>query len=125
MTPQDKKKDGDAKKEEEKKTEGDAKKDEKKEGEPKKDDAPKTAGVTLSAEEVAAIKELPEADQAAALAQKICPVQEDDDGKPNHLGAMGKPIKKVIKGKTVYLCCKGCVEDLEKDPDKFLAKLAK
>ncbi|MDB5350454.1 MAG: hypothetical protein JWN86_1701 [Planctomycetota bacterium] len=91
----------------------------------KKDDKLKTADITLTAEEIAGIKKLPEADQAAALAQKICPVQEDEDGKPNHLGAMGKPFKKVVKGKTVYLCCGGCAEDLEKDPDKYLAKLAK
>ena len=37
--------------------------------------------------------------------EKVCPVGEDEDGKSNHLGAMGKPIKKEIKGKTVYLCC--------------------
>jgi len=104
------------------------KKDDAPAAEPKKDekdDTPKVVSVVLSAEEIAAIKKLPDADQKAALAQKVCPVGEDEDGKSNHLGAMGKPIKKEIKGKTVYLCCESCIEDIEKNPDKYLAKIAK
>lgn len=93
-------------------------------GEPKKEAA---ASVKLSDEEIAEIKKLPDpADAEAALAQKICAVGEDEDTKaPNHLGSMGVPIKEVVKGKTVYLCCKGCVEDLKADPDKYLAKIGK
>jgi outer membrane biosynthesis protein TonB len=88
----------------------------------KKEDGQAKAGeVKLSAEEVANIKKLPEADQAAALAQKVCLVNEEQG--ENHLGAMGVPVKRVVKGRTVFLCCKGCIEDLEKDPDKYLAKL--
>jgi hypothetical protein len=36
---------------------------------------------------------------------------------------MGKPVKKVVNGREVFLCCAGCTADLEKDPDKFLARL--
>lgn len=106
----------DAKKDDAKKEEGKA--DDAKKEEPKKEE-PKTAGETLNAEEIAAINKLPEADRKAALAQKVCLVGGD------HLGAMGAPVKKVVKGKTVFLCCDSCSEDLEKNPDKYLAKLPK
>lgn len=91
----------------------------------KSPDAPKPADdkkdtVTLTDKEIKNIQMLPEADQKLALLQKVCLV-----GDPNHLGEMGVPVKEVVMGKTVFLCCKSCVEDLKKDPDKYLAKLAK
>ncbi len=89
-----------------------------------KDDAPKTSAVNLSADEIAEIKKLPAADQDAALAQKICPVGEDD-GKPNHLGVMGTPVKVEVNGKTAFVCCKSCVDDLKKEPEKYLSKIGK
>ncbi len=49
--------------------------------------------------------------------QKICPVS----GQP--LGAMGEPVKVVVKGRTVFLCCAGCKKKLLADPDKYLKKL--
>jgi YHS domain-containing protein len=67
----------------------------------------------------AGVAELPEADRALALKQKICPVSDEP------LGSMGKPVKLEIKGRTVFLCCGGCEEDFKKDPDKYLAKLDK
>ena len=60
---------------------------------------------------------LSEADRAAAEKQHVCPVTD----KP--LGTMGKPYKVQVKGQTVFLCCDGCEEELQKDPDKYLAKL--
>ncbi len=65
----------------------------------------------------AAIAELPEADQEAARAQKICPVS----GEP--LGSMGTPCKVTVKDREVFLCCKGCEGAIEEDPDTYLAKL--
>ena len=98
---------------------------EKKDGEPAETEAPKTADVTLSEDEVAAVKELGDpADVDAALAQKICAVGEED-GKPNHLGTMGKPIKVDVAGKTAFVCCKGCVDELKANPEKYLAKIGK
>ena len=88
--------------------------------EPKKDDAPKTADVTLTPEEVAEIKKLPEAEQVIALAQKVCPVGDGHLGDPD----MGLPYKKVVDGKTVFLCCKGCEKAFDKDLAKYLAKAA-
>jgi len=64
-----------------------------------------------------AMAELSEADRAAALAQKVCPVSGET------LGEMGAPIKVTVKGRDVFLCCPSCQEKLEADPDKYLAKL--
>lgn len=75
--------------------------------------------VTLSAEQMEAIKKLPEADQALALEQKVCPSSGEN------LGAMDVPIKIDVKGQAVFLCCKGCLDDAEKNPDTMLAKLGK
>jgi len=35
------------------------------------------------------------------------------------LGEMGKPIKVTHEGTDVYLCCKSCNKDFEKDPAKY------
>lgn len=56
-------------------------------------------------------------DRVLAEKQKMCPVTEDP------LGAMGVPIKLDVKGQTVFLCCKGCKDDFENEPDEYLAKL--
>jgi YHS domain-containing protein len=62
---------------------------------------------------------LSDADTAAAKKQRICPVSGEV------LGAMGKPYKVTIQGRTVFLCCPGCEEKLRNDPDKYLSKLEK
>ncbi len=63
------------------------------------------------------ISMLEEDDQKLARAQKICPVSDQA------LGSMGIPIKLEVKGKTVFLCCRGCEKRILADPDKYLAKL--
>lgn len=40
------------------------------------------------------------------------------------LGGMGKPYGFVMKGQEVRLCCKNCRKDFDKEPEKFLKKLA-
>ncbi len=35
------------------------------------------------------------------------------------LGEHGKPVKVSYQGTDVYLCCKDCVKDFNKDPEKF------
>ena len=86
-------------------------------------DGPKTEVAAepakLSDAEIAEIKKLPADEQPIALAQVSCPVSD------GHLGDMGVPIKKVVDGKTVYLCCGGCEKSLEAEPAKYLAKLKK
>ena len=49
--------------------------------------------------------------------QKTCPVTDQP------LGSMGKPVKVVVKGRTVFLCCAGCKKKLLANPDKYLKKL--
>mgnify|MGYP001011980111 CR=1 FL=1 len=49
--------------------------------------------------------------------QKTCPVTDQP------LGSMGKPVKVVVKGRTVFLCCAGCKKKLLADPEKFFKKL--
>ncbi len=71
-----------------------------------------------------ALAQLPEADQAAAKAQKTCPVSDEP------LGDMGTPIKITVKdsdGKEheVFLCCASCEDAIEDDPDTYLANLKK
>jgi YHS domain-containing protein len=39
------------------------------------------------------------------------------------LGSMGKPYVHEYKGQEVKFCCKGCLKDFNKDPDKFMKKL--
>ena len=52
--------------------------------------------------------------KAEVKAQTTCPV-------------MGGPVNKSIfvdaEGKRIYLCCKGCIAPVKKDPKKYIAKL--
>lgn len=75
--------------------------------------------VKLTDEEIARIKKLPEDEQAAAIAQAICPVSG------HHLGFMGVPAKTTALGRTIYLCCSGCEDDVKADPKAIIAKLQK
>src|SRR5688572_21911164 len=52
---------------------------------------------STSTEITAAMAELDEADRAAALAQKVCPVSDEP------LGSMGKPLKVEVEGRTVFI----------------------
>jgi hypothetical protein len=49
--------------------------------------------------------------------QKTCPVTG------SALGSMGPPIPVTVKGQTIYVCCKGCVETVQTDSDANLAKV--
>ena len=67
----------------------------------------------------AALAKLPEADRLAAEKQHMCPVRGE------MLGTMGAPLKVAVKGQDVWLCCKGCKDQLLESPDEYLAKLPK
>ena len=75
--------------------------------------------VKLTADELAAIKELPTAEQTGAIQQAVCPVSA------HHLGSMEKPIKVTAEGRTFYLCCEGCEKELKANPKAVIAKLDK
>jgi hypothetical protein len=57
-------------------------------------------------------------DRKLAEQQKYCAIDSD-----NRLGEMGVPVKVMIKDEPVFLCCKGCKKEAEKDPDKTLARV--
>jgi hypothetical protein len=99
--------------------------------EPKADEAPKLDGPkadnskakdgagSFSDKELAAIKQLPEAEQAIALKQRVCPVSGGT------LGEMGKPFQVKYEGRSFYLCCKSCEGEVKADPKAIIAKLDK
>jgi uncharacterized protein (TIGR03000 family) len=64
-----------------------------------------------------ALAELSPADRKLAVAQKYCAVQPE-----NPLGAMGKPVKVMMKGEPVFLCCETCMKQARRAPDQALAK---
>jgi hypothetical protein len=54
------------------------------------------------------------ADEKAIAAQKVCPVSRED------LFAMGGPLKVSRGEKSLFICCKGCLKELQANPERFL-----
>ncbi len=48
--------------------------------------------------------------------QEVCPVMGSE------LNSMGAPIKTLVDGKPLYLCCSACVPKLKDAPETYLAK---
>jgi len=59
----------------------------------------------------AAIHRLPKTPDAR---QATCPVTAAQ------LGSMGAPVPVEVDGRTEYVCCAGCVEELRENPEKYL-----
>jgi hypothetical protein len=59
-----------------------------------------------------------QADARAVAALKICPVSKED------LGSMGGPLKVTRGDKSTFICCKGCLKQIQANPDKFLGASA-
>lgn len=76
-----------------------------------------SGGGTVAATGKSGLAKLSAEDRALAEKQRTCPVTDEP------LGSMGAPVKVTIKGRTVFLCCAGCEDELKSDPDKYLAKL--
>lgn len=66
----------------------------------------------------AALSKLPKDDRALAEAQRYCPMMDS-----TRLGAMGKPVKVMLDGKPVFLCCAGCEDDAKADAKKTVTKV--
>ncbi|HEX6962497.1 MAG TPA: hypothetical protein VF175_11560 [Lacipirellula sp.] len=64
-----------------------------------------------------ALANLSPEDRALAEKQKICPVTDEP------LGSMGAPIKVVVEGREVFVCCEGCVDELKNNFAKYDDKL--
>ena len=76
--------------------------------------------MTEDQKEIAAeLAKLSPADRELAEKQKVCPVS----GEP--LGSMGQPEKITAHGKDLFICCKGCRDEVMNHPEKYLAKLGK
>ncbi len=55
-----------------------------------------------------------QADAKAVAALKTCPVSKED------LDSMGGPLKVTRGDKSTFICCKGCLKQIQAYPDKFL-----
>jgi Cu(I)/Ag(I) efflux system membrane fusion protein len=67
----------------------------------------------------AALAKLSDTDRREVDAQKFCPIL-----KTNRLGSMGPPVKLMIEGEPVFLCCEGCKEAATENTGDTLAKVA-
>jgi Cu(I)/Ag(I) efflux system membrane fusion protein len=65
----------------------------------------------------AALTELSPEDRLLAKEQRVCPVAG------TLLGSMGVPVKVMVRGRAVFICCEGCRASLLAEPAKYLAKL--
>ena len=74
----------------------------------------------VEADVKAAFAKLNASDRAAAEAQRWCPIMPDD-----RLGAMGTPVRIMLEGKPVFLCCAECEKDARANPKATWAKVEK
>lgn len=74
--------------------------------------------VGLAPEVKAELGKLNASDRRKVLAQRLCPISE---GSP--LGSMGPPVKIMLDGQPVYLCCEGCESAAKDKPQETLAKV--
>jgi uncharacterized protein (TIGR03000 family) len=59
-------------------------------------------------------------DRDLAEKQRFCAVQEGI-----RLGSMGVPVKVMVKGQPVFLCCEACQKEARAEPGKTLARVKK
>jgi hypothetical protein len=64
------------------------------------------------------LEKLSAADRSLAEQQRVCPITG------SRLGSMGAPIKVMVEGQPVFLCCEGCKDEALKNPKATLAKVA-
>jgi YHS domain-containing protein len=50
--------------------------------------------------------------------QRICPVTGEK------LGSMGRPISVSVSGRTIQVCCQACVAAVQRNPEKYLQRVA-
>jgi hypothetical protein len=74
-------------------------------------------GGSSSATTVPASGEPTAEDRALLARQEVCPVTGE------RLDSMGGPVRVVVEGQTVFLCCKSCEAPLRKDPARYLGTL--
>ena len=72
---------------------------------------------TMEKEIAESLAQLSAADRKLVQAQRFCTMMEY-----SRLGAMGTPVKVMIDGKPVFVCCESCVEEAVKGGEDTLAK---
>jgi Cu(I)/Ag(I) efflux system membrane fusion protein len=68
------------------------------------------------AEIKAALAKLGPEDRRLAEAQRFCPIRPAE-----RLGTMGVPIREVVRGLSVFLCCRACLREFRANPERALA----
>ena len=84
---------------------------------PWKDAGPQKHTPAVTTGDTKSLAAVSKTDKELIEKQKTCPVTDQP------LGSMGQPVKVVVKGRTVFLCCAGCKKKLLANPDKYLKKL--
>ena len=75
-------------------------------------------GKGAEAEALANVKKLSPEDRKLAEEQRFCAVETG-----NPLGSMGVPVKVIVKGQPVFLCCDGCETKAKAHADRTLARV--
>ena len=57
--------------------------------------------------------------KAVEVGNKTCPVSGDKVPPPGEKGEMGEVVKYEYNGKVYNLCCRMCVRDFKKNPEKY------
>lgn len=65
----------------------------------------------------AAMAKLTPENRKLAQSQRLCPIRHEP------LGTMGVPVKLVLAGSPVFVCCKACVAEAQADPGKTLLQV--
>ncbi len=73
----------------------------------------------LSSAQLAQIQKLSPEDQKLAIKQGSCPVTDEP------LGSMGTPVKVIVQGQPVFLCCAGCEMEAQEHAEETLKKVEK
>lgn len=77
----------------------------------------RAVNVSEEAKSAVTLAKLDRSDDAGIARQEVCPVTGAK------LGSMGDPIKVLIDGKPLYLCCQGCVAKVKSAPETYLRKV--
>jgi uncharacterized protein (TIGR03000 family) len=79
-----------------------------------------TDSPTVLQEVAANLANLAPEDRKAAESQRFCAVQPGI-----RLGSMGVPVKVIVKGQPVLLCCAGCADKARNNPEQTLESIGK
>jgi hypothetical protein len=63
------------------------------------------------------LAELNADDRTLAEQQRFCVIEGD-----RLLGSVGPPVKVMVRGRPVFVCCEGCVPSVESEPEKALTR---